>query len=231
LHSSPAASTWMTSLRRVGVFGGMFDPVHRGHLQVASRARECLGLETVLLVPCGNPVHRGKALASNMQRIEMLQLAIADQSWLQLDTRECLSVAPSYTCDTLASLREQQPATSWHLVMGADAFLSLPSWKNWRQLFTLAHIVVVTRPGYVLIEGSMSELLRAEWRNRKVDDPTVLTRSAEGAICCVDLGTDDLSSTQVRHLIKTGVDTSSILHPAVAAYIAERHLYSPGGPA
>jgi nicotinate-nucleotide adenylyltransferase len=207
----------------------MFDPVHRAHIEVASGVKEKLGLDSVLLMPCGNPVHRDRARASDAQRIAMLQLAIADKTGLQLDTRECLAPSPSFTCDTLAGLHQEQPGKSWHLVMGADAFLSLPSWKNWQQLFSLAHIVVITRPGYELTESHMSEPLRTEWRRRGVHDPAMLANMPAGAICRVDLRTDNLSSTQVRDLIKTGVDTSSILHPAVAAFIAQQHLYSPGG--
>jgi len=154
----------MLSRRRVGVFGGMFDPVHLAHIQVASRVRDELGLDAVLVVPCGNPVHRGGATASNEQRITMLSLAIASHPWLQLDTRECLSPRPSFTFDTLESLREEEGDTSWHLVMGGDAFLSLPSWKNWQQLFALAHIVVITRPGYAVDDRGMDDELRHEWR-------------------------------------------------------------------
>lgn len=219
----------MTNMRRVGVYGGMFDPVHLAHIQVAAGARSKLGLDSVLLVPCGNPVHRGRAQASDEQRCVMLRLATADQPGLHIETRELDGLQPSYTCDTLASLRREQPGTSWHLLMGADAFLSLPSWKNWRSLFSLANIVVITRPGHVLAEDMMSGLLRAEWEKRMTADVDALVRVTDGIICCLDLQTDDISSTMVRDLIKTGLDTSSILHPAVAAYIAEQHLYSPGG--
>lgn len=221
----------MADLRRVGVFGGMFDPVHLAHIQAASRVREKLSLDSVLLVPCGNPVHRGGAIASNEQRITMLSLAIAQHPWLKLDTRECLSSEPSWTFDTLQSLHAEEAQTSWHLVMGADAFLSLPTWKNWQQLFALAHIVVITRPGYAMAETSMSEALRSEWKRRLVDDQERLENTKSGAIYCIDLHTDDLSSTRVRSLIKTGIGTTSILHPAVSTYIEERHLYSSGGPA
>ena len=183
----------------------------------------------MLLVPCGMPAHRPLAIASSEQRVEMLRLAIAQQPWLQLDTREAFSDGPCYTFDTLVSLRQQHADVSWHLVMGADAFLSLPSWKNWQQLFSLAHVVVATRPGYQLKADDMDEALRQQWQRRRVDDPVALHDIDAGAICCVDLATDDISSSQARDLIKTGQDTTSILHPAVAAFIMRQHLYSSGG--
>ena len=217
--------------RRVGVMGGMFDPVHRGHLQAAAGVRRQLGLESVLMIPCGNPVHRGKSFASADDRCAMLSLAIADEPWLELDRRECMSEAPSYTVDTLGALHAERLDVSWHLLMGIDAFLALETWRRWRDLFELAHIIVVTRPGYTLAPDSLTAALRTEWERRVVTDAATLRQSRHGAVICVDVQSADLSSTQVRRLLQTAADPTPILHPAVAAYVRSHGLYQSGEPA
>jgi nicotinate-nucleotide adenylyltransferase len=219
------------SPRRVGVMGGMFDPIHLGHLQAAARVRQKLALDAVLLVPCGNPVHRGKAFASADERCAMVALAIEQEPWLQLDLREAHSAAPSYTFDTLAALHAEQPAVSWQLLLGIDAFLTLPAWKQWLQLLVMANLVVMTRPGYQLREAAMPLELLAEWSERRVADAAAFQQCQQGAILCLDVQSAALSSTQVRHLVKTGADLGPILHPAVAAHIRRRGLYQSGEPA
>ena len=215
-------------VRRVGLMGGMFDPIHLGHIQAAGSVRQQLNLDSVLMVPCGNPVHRGKAFASADDRCAMLAFAIAPEPWLQLDRRECRSAAPSYTVDTLTALHAEQPEVSWHLMVGVDAFLTLPSWKQWQQLFALAHIVVMTRPGYHLNPSLLPFELLAEWEDRRITDVAALLDSKQGSIFCVDVHSADLSSTLVRHLLKTAADPGPILHPAVAAYIQSHGLYQSG---
>lgn len=216
------------AVRRIGIMGGMFDPVHLGHVQSAASVRDQLGLDSVILVPCGNPVHRGKAFASADDRCAMLELAIAQQPWLRLDRRECHSAAPSYTIDTLTALHAEQPEVSWHLLLGVDAFLTLTSWKQWQHLFSLAHLVVMTRPGYHFNAALLPFELLAEWEDRRVADVATLSQTRQGSIVCVDVQSADLSSTRVRHLLKTAADPGSILHPAVAAHIRRRGLYQSG---
>lgn len=216
-----------TGLRRIGVFGGMFDPVHLGHVAAAVSVRQSLALEKILLIPCGNPAHRRAAQASPPERCAMVALAIADQPGLQLDRRECQSSAPSYTIDTLMALRKQQPEVSWQLLVGVDAFMGLGTWKQWQQLLDLCNVVVMTRPGYPLEAAHMPAELRTEWQRRHVEAAQLGT-VASGAMAFVDVQSPALSSTQVRELVKTGGQLGSILHPAVAAHIREHGLYLPG---
>lgn len=227
-NDKPARTARADSGLRIGLMGGMFDPVHLGHVQAAGSVRQQLKLDSVLMMPCGNPVHRGKAFASADDRCAMLAFAIAPEPWLQLDRRECRSAAPSFTIDTLNSLHAEQPVVSWHLMIGVDAFLTLTSWKQWQQLFALAHIVVMTRPGYQLNPALLPVDLLAEWDDRRVTDAAALTASKQGSIFCVDVHSADLSSTRVRHLLKTAADPGPILHPAVAAYIQSHGLYQSG---
>ena len=217
-----------TALRRIGVLGSMFDPIHLGHTNAALVAGRALGLEQVLLVPCGNPVHRRHAFASASERCAMVELAIAGEPLLQLDRREVRSDAPSYMIDTISSLQREQPGVSWYLLVGIDAFLGLPGWKQWQQLLDQVNLVVMTRPGYALDPDLLPPGLRQEWQQRQVQDFSLLAAQKRGAILSVDVLTPDLSSTRVRELIKTGGGLGSILHPAVAAHIRAHCLYLSG---
>ena len=145
----------------------MFDPVHEGHLQLAQQAKQVCDLDEILLVPCGSPVHRPHANASAAARIAMLELACRGQAWLHVDTRECLSNTPSYTHNTLSAIRSEQPDSKLHLLLGLDAFLMLPTWYRWQELFSLAHIVVVARPGYTLEKTELEPVLRHELEQRE----------------------------------------------------------------
>lgn len=224
----PAADAETVALRRIGVLGGMFDPVHSGHTTAANSVRQTLSLERVLLIPCGQPVHRRQPLASGPERCAMLALALADEPHLQLDRRECQTNAPSYTIDTIAALQKSVAGVSWHLLVGADAFLGLPSWKLWQQLLDMVNLVVMTRPGYAIDESRMAPELLAQWQRRRVADVASLEHVAQGVIVAVDVRTPDLSSTRVRELVKTGGNLGSILHPAVAQHIRTHGLYLPG---
>src|SRR5690606_2685035 len=112
---------------RIGVMGGMFDPVHSGHLQVALTAWHLLELDQLRLVPCHVPNHRAPATATSAQRLEMLQLAAAREPRLRVDAREMERDGISYTVDTLASLRNDFPSSALVLVLGMDAFAGLAS--------------------------------------------------------------------------------------------------------
>jgi nicotinate-nucleotide adenylyltransferase len=137
----------MSHLRPLAILGGTFDPVHNGHLRAAWEAAEALDAD-VRMVPARTPPHRPPPIADAVGRVALLRAALAGQSRLVIDTRELDRDGPSYTVDTLASLRaEVGPDRPLVLLVGADAFAGLASWHLWRELFALAHIGVLTRPG------------------------------------------------------------------------------------
>ena len=129
-------------------YGGTFDPVHDGHLRLAEEARNQLQLAAVRWIPAGQPAHRPLPQTTPAQRLDMVRLAIAGHPGFQLDDTEARTDQPSYTVHTLQRLRSELGATQpLVLLLGADAFLSLTTWHRWRELFTLAHLVAVQRPG------------------------------------------------------------------------------------
>ena len=164
-------------MKPLAILGGTFDPVHIGHLRVAWEAAEALDAE-VRLMPAHVPPHRPQPQASAAHRVAMLRLALAGQSRLALDERELSRPGPSYTVDTLRELRReigsQRPLL---LLVGADAYAGLPSWHDWLELYALAHLVVLTRPGHAV---EWSGVLALETRARRVGTTAALHEAPSG---------------------------------------------------
>jgi len=215
--------------------GGMFDPVHLGHLRLARAAQVYASLDEILLVPCGSPVHRPPAFASAEQRLEMLALAVAGEPGLRVDPRECRSPARSYTYDTLAAIRAEQPEAALFLVMGLDAFLQLHTWYRWQELFALAHMLVAGRPGYRFETAALDSGLRAAASPRLQTRPDACSDATAGCILLAELDTPAISSTRVRSALmkvdkgaadeEAAKEVAALLPPAVRDYIRNHRLY------
>jgi len=147
-YRKASVMTSHTNNKPIGILGGTFNPIHHGHLRLALELYERLDLAKVLLIPSAYPPHRAQPSVSSQCRLEMVQAAIKGVKGLSVDDRELRRQRPSYTVDTLKSLREDYPYHSLCLILGMDAFLGLPSWHKWEQLITLAHFIVVTPPKY-----------------------------------------------------------------------------------
>ena len=138
----------------IGVLGGTFDPIHYGHLRPAKEALVTLGLDQLRFVPAARPPHRRSPVASAEQRLRMVELAVADEPCFVVDDREFGRPGPSYTVDTLISMREEFGERTLCLLMGTDAFDGLDTWHCWQRLPQLAHLVVMYRPGWPVPEGN-----------------------------------------------------------------------------
>lgn len=210
----------------IGILGGTFDPIHFGHLRMAEELAEALSLDEVRIIPAGRPPHRGVPGTAAAHRLEMARLAIADNPRLRLDDREVRLARASYTVDTLADLRQElggaQPL--W-LLMGADAFLGLTTWKDWQRLFELAHIAVAHRPGYRLEQAdALNDALRLELRNRQAADTP---QTAAGSIRLMPITQLDISATAIRTSLQAGRSVRYLIPDGVLDYIQKNNLYSP----
>lgn len=206
----------------IGLLGGSFDPVHCGHLRLALEAREELKLDEVRLVPCGLPPHRAPPRASAEQRLAMLSAAMRGEPGLRVDDREITRPGPSYTIDTLASLRAEFPATPLCLILGMDAFLGLHTWRRWRELLGFAHIAVAHRPGWQMNAiGESGELLA---KNR-VTDVAELRGQKHGRIALWAMPALDISSSRIRALIAQGKSVRYLTPDAVCEMIHTQHIY------
>lgn len=218
----------------------MFDPVHEGHLEVARYAREALGLDKVLLVPCKLPNHRSSAQASGAQRLHMLDLACTDDSALEVSDLELQRDGVSYSVDTLAYLRALEPATDFIFILGRDALLGLPKWERWQELLTDNLLAVVSREASQCVEAADGEeqsrsapLMRwappasvaeaLDWATRELDDVESLFAARRDRLISLEGLANPLSSTQVRESLARGEGAG--LLPRVAAYIEVEGLY------
>lgn len=207
---------------RIGILGGMFDPVHTGHIGVALAARQALHLDEVRLIPCGIPNHRDRALCSSLQRLDMLRLATRDHPGLIVDDRELNRPGTSYSYDTLASLRQEHPHATLYFILGQDAFAGLPRWHRWQELFTLCHFVVIRRPGaHSSAPGDLDSLVQS----RRAAKPDQLADVQAGLVFEMPGLESPVSSSLVRERIARNEPLQDLLDPAVACYLAQHQLY------
>lgn len=207
----------------VGVFGGTFDPIHIGHLRLAEELAEALDLAEVRFIPAGIPPHRAAPQTPASHRLEMLRRALAGNSKFSADAREIERPGPSFTVDTLASLRAEMGAqTPLWLLLGADAFLGLTGWHDWLRVLDLANIAVAARPGCAaLTQAELPAMLMETVEIRQGWDNT-----PAGAIRLLPMTPLDIASTALRAACMRGASLRYLVPDAVLDYIQEHSLYS-----
>lgn len=210
-------------MRPMGVFGGTFDPIHYGHLRTAFEMLQALRFEDVRFIPCGDPPHRGSTFASALQRLRMVELAIAGQDGFVADDREFRRGGPSYTIDTLLALREEFPDRALGLIVGMDAFLGLSTWHRWQEILDTAHIIVAHRPGWKAPDmGPLGDLI-TEFGTHRVDD---LHTALDGRVHIHAVTQLEISSTEIRDLVAAGRDPRFLMPDAVRDEIETSGCYA-----
>ncbi len=211
--------------QRIGILGGTFDPVHRGHVASAVEIANAFSLDRVLLVLSARPPHKPEAHPAPVEhRLAMLALAAQTDPRIEASDIEVRRPGPSYTVDTLSTLARCHPEAELYLIVGIDAYRDIDTWSRPESLLQLANIVVTSRP------GSAREAR---------PQPPVAARSA----CCYDPAIDayvhesghrlvfhsingvEVSATEIRDRIRRGLPVDDLTGPAVARYIAEHGLY------
>jgi nicotinate-nucleotide adenylyltransferase len=218
---------------RIALFGGTFDPIHRGHLRLAAAAANAFALDRVLFAPVGHqPLKSEGALASFEDRLEMTRLALASlprqlppasnqqpTTNSSLDTRFTVSSldaphpdgTPNYTVDTLAAVALEFPAADLFVLAGADSFLDLRRWRSPDRLLALAEWIVVSRPEFPLTEAQLA--------------PLALTPAQRARVHLLTTLHEDVSATELRHRLRMGDACPGLLPAPVAAYIRAHRLY------
>lgn len=191
-------------MRRIGVFGGTFDPPHVGHLVTAVNVRHALDLDLVLLVVANDPWQKSGAreVSPAADRLAMVEAAVGDVEGIEASDVEIRRGGTSYTADTLADLRQAEPGAELHLILGSDAAAGLPTWERAEEVRDSATVVVVTRPGAE--EGHPPD----GWSWVSVESPRL-----------------EVSSTDLRARVGDGRPLDYLLTPAVIACIEDRALY------
>ena len=214
--------------RRVGLFGGTFNPIHLGHLRGAEEIREAFGLEEVVFIPAALPPHKvTEKIIEADHRLEMVKLATQKNPHFSTSDVELKRSGKSYSIDTIRYFREKYPISP-SFILGRDAFVEIETWKQFQDLFSLCNFIVMTHPG-----------------SQKSSSPSLLPRSLIPAFrydqeagawihfsgCMLffkEIKFLDISSTKVRELIEKGESVRYLVPPDVEDYIREHDLYRKG---
>lgn len=188
---------------RIGILGGTFDPPHLGHVQIVRHVRTHLTLDEVLVIPAGEPWQKTDVVATPQQRLTMARAAFENEPGVRVSDVEIERSGPTYTVDTLRTLRTQHPDAEWFLILGQDAAAGVATWRDPAAIMQMAHLVIVARSGndvHSVPDGSI----------RVPMDPV------------------EISSTQVRNRCARGEDIDDLVPPSVATYIHDHQLYVRG---
>jgi len=191
-------------LKRIGLFGGTFDPVHLAHLALARVALDQLQLDEVRWVPAGRPWQKARLLTPAAHRAAMIELAIADEPRFTMDRSEIERSGPSYTLDTVGACQAADPGHDWFLIIGQDQYAGLHTWLGWQQLLERVTLAVANRPGAPLRASPEVEQVAHQ---------------------AVALPMMDISSTHIRAQVAAGQRVDALVPAAVARYIDQHNLY------
>ncbi len=197
---------------KVGILGGSFNPIHNGHIKMAEYAYRDYGLDYVSIIPAGIPPHKSKDnMVSDHHRINMINLAILDKPMLKLDTRELDSNEISYTYLTLSNMKAENPQNELYFIMGGDSLAYFKNWFKTDIIMSKAHILVAVRDDLDLtkLEPYRQELLELY----------------SGDISYLTMPKEEVSSSDIRRLIKEGSDLSNFLPDNIINYISDNKLY------
>lgn len=199
---------------KTGIFGGAFNPIHNGHLNLAKKYLEVLNLDRIIFIPTALPPHKtDRFLASKEDRFNMLELAISDCEEFEISDIEFQRQGKSYTYDTLCLLREKYPNDDFYLIIGADQFLTFNLWYRYRDILDIASICTAAREN-------------GNQREKIIDFSNKLDGLDKNRFHLLNSDAVEVSSSQVREKIKKGEDVSSLIPKKVYNYIVEKGLYS-----
>ena len=208
--------------KALGILGGTFDPIHYGHLRPAQEVLRALDLAEIRVIPAANPPHRRSPVATPEQRLRMVELAVTGVPGFTVDDREFRRSGPSYTVLTLESLRREFGERPLCLLLGLDAFEGIETWHQWQRLPELAHLIVMTRPGW---EFPASARLPPWARDRQVRDTSMLNQASGGKIYYQAVTPQDISATRIREALARGEPVEAWLPSAVLEYIRANRVY------
>lgn len=199
---------------KTGIFGGAFNPIHNGHLNLAKKYFEVLNLDRIIFIPTAFPPHKtDRFLVSKEDRFNMLELAISDCEEFEISDIEFQRQGKSYTYDTLCLLREKYPNDDFYLIIGADQFLTFNLWYRYRDILDIASICTAAREN-------------GNQREKIIDFSNKLDGLDKNRFHLLNSDAVEVSSSQVREKIKKGEDVSSLIPKKVYNYIVEKGLYS-----
>lgn len=202
----------MEQIKKTGIMGGTFNPIHLGHLLLAEQAREFTGLDEVMFMPSGNSYMKDSSeIASGEHRLAMTELAIEDNPFFSLSTLEMERGGATYTCDTLRILHQKHPRTQFYFILGADNLFSIENWKDPEIILGSCHLIVTAR-------GDSKEAdieKQASHLEQKYHTQVILLPERK----------IDISSSEIRERLSKGKSVRYMVPDKVLTYIKEHQLY------
>ncbi|MFH1993994.1 MAG: nicotinate-nucleotide adenylyltransferase [Pseudomonadota bacterium] len=225
-------------LKRIGLFGGTFNPIHRGHLQAIQKVQAAFDLDQIYFIPAALPPHKEpKGVADAEDRMQMIRLGISNYPVLMKSVKisdvELTRSGPSYTIDTVRYLLQVLPEkTALHFILGLDAFLEIDTWKSYPELFRLVTFIVMSRPGAArhgndLMWPTLEKQLKSKIADtyRFSASQSCYVHDEKQPVFILDVSPLDISSTQIRELVKKGGRIESLVPENVEVYIKTKGLY------
>ncbi len=220
---------------RIGLFGGTFNPIHRGHLWAASEVIKRFNLDQIFLIPAALPPHKTPGAVANADdRLEMIHLAIGNLSGLTVSDVELHRPGPSYTIDTVRHFKKTLAEDSRiYLIMGLDAFIEIDTWKSYAELLEQIAFIVMARPnedcpdadqGWKILENYLKSTLSADYEF--ITARGCYISEDKPPIHIVDIDAMDICSTKIRQNIKTKKTIGDLVPPEVAEFIQLKGLYT-----
>ena len=217
--------THRNNRRKIGLYGGTFDPVHNGHVNVAEQILRQYDLDEIIFIPAARPPHKQQTTASFPHRVAMLERALEGKAGFSISLIEAERTAPSYTIDTLLELGARMAPYEPHLIIGADSFCELHLWYRYDELLSHADFIVAARPSF-----SFSRLIKAVTRlpgSYEYHEKKRVWEEQHGRKIYYFSGSEvSASSTEIRERLFTGRSVSGLLPPLVFEYIKQSGLYS-----
>lgn len=218
----------MTRLPRFAVYGGSFDPVHRGHLAIAERLIEMFDLDEFIFIPAFHAPHKKRLQpTSPIDRYAMLALATNNERFISVSKMEIELPERPYTVETLERLKELLPDCVLYFVMGADSWVDITTWRDWERVLTMTNHIVVSRPGYDIDEEHVTDEIReriVDLRGDRLPEPP--DAADRTSIYLTDAVNLDISATEIRQRIRDDdAEWRDDLTPEVAKYIEKYQIY------
>lgn len=214
MPSSPQKRTGGDVKKRIGVFGGAFDPPHKAHVALAQLALEQLALDELHIIPTGHAWHKARVLSAPEDRLAMTRLAFQDLPRVVVDERELRRAGPTFTIDTLEALQAENPDAQFYLIMGADQFAAFRQWHRWQAIVELAIICIAGRATSTAAEAQFDAY-----------------QGQKDRFLALPLALMPVSATQIRQLMASGAgqtrEISDLVPEPVARYISANHVYGP----
>jgi len=210
-------------VKKIGIFGGTFDPIHIGHLRVAAEFGAELELDEVLMMVAATPPHRDPPVAAPEDRLRMVQLAVQDYPGLTASDIELVREGPSYTIDTFQQIRRSEEGTQVWMALGGDAYALIRSWHRPADVLAQAHVVVLTRPGFAV--DLMAPLPEEISERYSQGENGIFIHDSGATLRTLQVTPLDISSSMIRRAVAEERNIGDLVTARVLKYIRQKGLY------